>query len=210
MSEIKLSPKEAAESKYLVKKPEESSVQEIYPTDYEKLREQVAKYRPDILRFVLKMFRGYKHDHDDVPTLAEDLTQQTLTKAIKLIENFDPNKSALKTWLFRIAKTTIIDNYRSRVRQKDIDVDIEKHKETGKTINVFGDPLLRKRIAAAINRMSAKDQEVLTLIFLKGFSYDQIAEKMNITKHSVYSKLNKAKANLKLLLEKEGVKLDEL
>jgi len=44
---------------------------------------------------------------------AEDLTSQVFMKAIKAVVSFDPQKASFKTWLYQIARNTVIDHYRS-------------------------------------------------------------------------------------------------
>ena len=177
------------------------------------LIDQINKYRPDIIHFIKNelMKHGDRNIEDDK---VEDIAQKTLLKANRLIDKFDSNKSALRTWLFMIARSTVLDDYQSRMSgvlsKIDYSVDFEEFLESKGSLDVHGDPLLRKRVVVAFGQLSSKDQEALTLFFLKGLPFDKITEKMNITAHSMRSKLSKAKAKLKLLLEKQGIKLDEL
>jgi len=70
--------------------------------------------------YVSKIFRFifYKTSHKET---AEDLTSQTFIKALKNVGKFDDTKGTLQSWLFRIARNTVIDYYRTKKNLVDID-----------------------------------------------------------------------------------------
>lgn len=64
------------------------------------------KHYQEIFRFCLRVLRNY----DD----AEDAAQETFVKAFLNLEKFDEKKSSFRTWIFRIAYNTCIDESRRR------------------------------------------------------------------------------------------------
>ena len=68
--------------------------------DFESMYDKL--YR-DVYRYLLSLVKK--------PDEAEDITQETFTKAIASIKSFDGNKD-IRAWLFTIAKNTYFSKYR--------------------------------------------------------------------------------------------------
>ncbi|OGZ35229.1 MAG: hypothetical protein A2V60_00165 [Candidatus Portnoybacteria bacterium RIFCSPHIGHO2_01_FULL_39_19] len=62
-------------------------------------------------------FIYYKTHHKET---AEDLTSQTFFKALESMRNFDSHKGNFSSWLYSIAKNTVIDFYRTKRSETDI------------------------------------------------------------------------------------------
>ena len=51
---------------------------------------------------------------------AEDLTSETFLKALRNIDRYDGSKASFKTWIYRIARNTLIDHVRTRHETLDV------------------------------------------------------------------------------------------
>ena len=51
--------------------------------------------------------------------VAEELTQDVFMKVHKNLTDFDPDKSAIGTWVMNITKNTIIDHWRTEKKVSD-------------------------------------------------------------------------------------------
>ena len=78
--------------------------------DFGKLYDQHVK---KIYEFIY-----FKTHHKET---AEDLTSVTFMKALSNIESFDEKKASFKTWLYRIARNTVIDHYRMKRETADLE-----------------------------------------------------------------------------------------
>ncbi len=60
---------------------------------------------------------------------ADDLSQEVFIRIYKTLEQFDPKQGNLSSWLMRLARNLIIDDYRHRQRnpQNSYADDVEKH-----------------------------------------------------------------------------------
>ena len=83
----------------------ENQEQKLFSSFYE---EHVEK----IYRFIY-----YKTHHKET---AEDLTSQTFFKVLENIKNFDSKKGNFSSWLYSIAKNTVIDYYRTKRSETDV------------------------------------------------------------------------------------------
>jgi len=71
------------------------------------------KYLDKIYQFVF-----YRTSHRET---AEDLTAQIFMKALERIGSYDSQQAQFATWLYRVARNTIIDYYRSQKKDANID-----------------------------------------------------------------------------------------
>lgn len=146
--------------------------------DLEKFSELYDVYVGKIYRFIF-----YKTSHKET---AEDLTSETFTKALKAIVRFDDNKGTFQAWLFRIARNTVIDFYRTK---KNL-VNIEDVWELGATLevghtdntqNVLSTQDDLRKVREYLAKLSARQREIVFLRVWDNMPYKQIAEIVNET-----------------------------
>jgi RNA polymerase sigma-70 factor, ECF subfamily len=63
-------------------------------------------------------FIYYKTTHKET---AEDLTSLTFMKALEKIGSFSPAKGSFKSWLYQIARHSVIDHYRTKKKAANVD-----------------------------------------------------------------------------------------
>lgn len=151
--------------------------------------EAFAKYYPAIFRFCLQMLRN-KAD-------AEDAVQTTFLKAQKSIQLLQ-SETAIKPWLYQIARNSCLDHYRV----------ITQIKKSLKTIFFESSyepyypetPLLR-----LIQELPLKQREVFILRHLHEFSTKETAEFLNLDEGTVKSHLSRSIKQLRLKLEIIGI-----
>jgi len=144
------------------------------------------------------------------PTDAEDLVQDTYAKAFAAFHQFKPGTN-LKAWLYRILTNTFINNYRKTQRQPSTSGDeIEdwqlakaaEHQSVGlesaemAALKAMPDEAVR----AALESLSPEFRGVVLLADVEGFSYKEIAEIMGTPIGTVMSRLNRARAALRVKL----------
>jgi len=131
------------------------------------------------------------------PADAEDVLQETYTGALKGCRSFRGN-SSVKTWLTQILVRQAAGYYRKKARRKvvPIDVDIEENRLQH---TVSSDS--RMDVSEAIDALSPNHREVIIFREIKGMSYDQIAEVLDIPRGTVESRLFRARGELKNLLK---------
>ncbi len=106
---------------------------------------------------------------------AEDLTSNTFMKALTNIENFDENKASFKTWLYTIARNTVIDHY--RMQKETVDLEDAWGIHTGENIERDTDMQMKiESVQKYMEILSPAQREVVLLRVWGGHSFAEIAE----------------------------------
>src|SRR5215831_13541885 len=120
-------------------------------------------------------------------TDAEDLVQDTYTRALQAASQFTPGTN-LKAWLFRILRNAFISAYRRR-RNSPIEGGLDTvgplHQDVGPSEWLFGDPevdrlrsVVGENLERALMNLS-EDARAVILLDLEGLSEREIADVMN-------------------------------
>jgi len=140
------------------------------------------------------------------PQDAEDLVQETYLKAYKYYDKFTEGTN-FKAWLFRILKNTFINNYRKRQQEppqnafdeiEDV-FESQVSSETGSIPNPEEDALenvLDEDVQRALDALPDEYRMVVVLADLEDFSYQEIAEILEIPVGTVMSRLYRARRRL--------------
>jgi len=127
---------------------------------------------------------------------ARDAAQETFTRAISHLRDFDSRKS-FRGWLFAIAANHVRDLLRRR-RQLPLDADTQ---EQVPDLSLPDEPLLlredRDRIVAAVDRLPFDLKLVVTLHYQKDLSSPEIAEALGVSVNAVRLRLFRALAALR-------------
>jgi RNA polymerase sigma-70 factor (ECF subfamily) len=155
-------------------------------------------------RYELKIF-SYIYRRTNDQTLAEDLTAQVFLKMLEAIRNERAWHSSFSGWLYRIAHNLVIDHYRRRDRQQQVALD-DAPILPDFTENPVETAELRidaEMLRAAIRRLTEDQAQVVSLRFLEGYSFGEIAEMMDKTEGAVKALQHRAFATLRQYLQYE-------
>ena len=174
--------------------PEDINLSELEIERQQEFTNETVLHQDALYNYALKIARNA----DD----AQDLLQDTYYKAFKNYHRFE-NGTNSKAWMFMILKNTFINNYRKMKREPSkLDYDeIEDFYETIKSDQAidnnldldFYNNLFDDELSAALSKLPNKMREVYLLCDLEGYSYDEIAEIVNIPVGTVRSRLHRAR-----------------
>ena len=140
----------------------------------------VRKYYLQIMRFC-----GWQCGNTD---LAEDLAQETFLKAFKSLDQYQ-KKGHFKAWLYSVAKSVCIDEFRKRRIESETAFDIYELGSDSLEIKRLEDDDEIRHMMASL----PKDQkEALLLHYIEGFSYRQMGEILNVPYRTAQSRVNLA------------------
>jgi RNA polymerase sigma-70 factor, ECF subfamily len=148
------------------------------------------------------------------PTDAEDLVQEACLRALKGMTHSDI-KSDPKVWLFTILRNVWINQWRRRAKGPEF-ILLEKGRADGGPLQEwlsdererpedhFDRNVVAGKIRLAISGLPEVFREVVVLRYFEGFSYRQIASILGCPAGTVMSRLNRARAELRTILNEKN------
>lgn len=124
---------------------------------------------------------------------ADDLVQETLTKALKSIHQFRPGTS-MKSWLFTIMRNTFYTQVKMRRREMPGPDDCVSSRPSHEATQEWS--IRGIEIAEAIERLPPEQREILVLIGVLGASYEEAVEICGCAMGTVKSRLFRARERL--------------
>ncbi len=124
------------------------------------------------------------------PNEADDLVQDTVVKALRSFDTFEPNTN-LKSWMFTIMRNTFYTRIKTYTRESPGVADCVATRPAVEATQEW--TVIGKEVRDAINRLPAHHRQVLVLIGVLGASYEQTAEICGCAMGTVKSRLNRAR-----------------
>lgn len=173
---------------------------------YEDFEREAVPHMDALYNFALKM----TGDSDE----ADDLVQETYLKAFRFFDKFEKGTNC-KAWLFRIMKNTYINKYRKESKEPDkVDYEeVENFYENVKPSSTDSahlekdiyDNLLDDELSEAINSLPEDFKTVVILCDIEGFTYEEIADFIDIPIGTIRSRLHRARKMLFTKLQKYAI-----
>lgn len=142
-------------------------IQKIQKGDTESFSKLYDQYIQKIYNFIY-----YKTYHQET---AEDLTSITFTKALEKIAHFESKKAHFSTWLYSIARYTVIDFY----RQEKPNLALEDIWDLSGNESVDIDTqnkITLQEIGKYLGKLDSEKREIVFLRVWEGLSYKEIAQ----------------------------------
>jgi RNA polymerase sigma-70 factor, ECF subfamily len=179
----------------------------IFNSEEQKLNQEFEReavpHMDALYNYAIKM----TGDSDD----ASDLIQETYLKAFRFWDKFEKGTNC-KAWLFRIMKNTFINTYRKNTKEPDkVDYEeIENFYENIKPSSTDSahlekdiyDNLLDDELSSAISSLPEDFRTVVILCDIEGYTYDEIADFVDVPVGTVRSRLHRARKMLYTKLHK--------
>jgi len=142
---------------------------------------------------------------------ARDLTQEVFIKVFRNLQAFDSKVGSFKTWLVRLTRNLLIDNYRKTKKHQALD-SIEDQAYALEEKAGYGgqaDRSLRQREAgellqAGLERLSPELREAVILRDIQQLEYREIGEALKIPDGTVKSRINRGRRELARQLRAMG------
>ena len=144
---------------------------------------------PELSRTALRLARG--------TALADDLVQETLTRAWQSRSSFQPGTNA-RAWTHRILFNTYINHYRKKKRERQALEELRglAHRSVRPNYEGFGD-----EVAAALRALQPEFRQAVELVDLGELSYQDAADRLECPVGTVMSRLHRGRKRLRSALE---------
>lgn len=144
-----------------------TSIAKYVAGDREAFGELYDRYINKIYRFVY-----YKVFDKEV---VEDIVSDVFHKALERIGTYNANKGPFSAWLYRVARNTVIDYYRTKREMVDIE-DVFDIGVSDRTLEKIDADMTLAKVAEYLKTLSPKQREIVTLRVWGEMSYQEIAE----------------------------------
>ena len=154
-------------------------------------------------------FAGTSHD-------AEDLTQEVFIKMYRTLESYDPSKGAFLTWVSTVTRNLLVDHFR-RTKQDRVtdsldaapDGEEDSPRLSDRLADGGRDPHSRSEsreigeaVHSALQKLSPELREAVILRDLQDLDYRDIATVLKVPEGTVKSRINRGRAELARLLQR--------
>ncbi|MBL7965193.1 MAG: sigma-70 family RNA polymerase sigma factor [Flavobacteriales bacterium] len=171
--------------------------------DQKAYAELMSRYRDSIYFMLLKMI----NNKDD----AEDLTIEAFGKAFNRLHQYTPNY-AFSTWLFKIASNNCIDWIRKqKMRMLSIDnpigtddgdeMHIEIRSQGPDPIDVVIREQKNELMREVVDKLKPRYRQLVELRYYKEYSYEEIAQELDLPLGTVKAQLFRAREFLMNLMQ---------
>jgi RNA polymerase sigma-70 factor (ECF subfamily) len=182
--------------------------------DISAIERLVGKYQGRIYNLILKICAN--------PETAAELTQDTFVKIIENIDRFQ-SRSSFYTWAFRIAVNLTLNYCKRKTTVKWASLDAETARLGGQAADdeqthqalaailrdekspdpsqIAENRELCRLVQIALGKLEEEQRTIVVLRDIEGMDYAQIAEVLAVALGTVKSRLSRARAALRQLLE---------
>jgi RNA polymerase sigma factor (sigma-70 family) len=130
---------------------------------------------------------------------ARDVLQDSFVKIWRNFPNYDSKKGRLFTWLLNVARNTAIDALRTSHSTESIQNEAgivytidQQHNTTQPSPDLIDIP-------EKVNQLKPDRQEVIDLVYFKGYTHEEAAERLNLPLGTVKTRVRSALQDLKKL-----------
>lgn len=148
------------------------------------------------------------------PTDAEDLVQETFLKALRGFDSFEPG-SNFKAWIFRILRNTYLTSRSGLAALRTVSLDEELAEQTGSAPSLYPEGAIDRQtpeihlirltdcaaLQSAMEKLPPLLLEVVLLCDVEEMKYKEIASVLDIPIGTVMSRIARARASLRTLLD---------
>ena len=135
--------------------------------------------------------RGKIQDPHDV----EDLVSAVFMKIVQKLDNYDPEKASVSTWVYTITRNTVTDFFRTR---RDM-VGFEDYMADETYSSAMTDDTLES-LADALRTLKEKERDLIVLHYYTGYTLKTVAEMMGMSYINAKVVHKKALAALRLAI----------
>ena len=152
--------------------------------------EKIAQNLSPLYNFVFYLTRNRED--------AQDLVQEATLRAYRFFHRYRQGTN-FKAWIFTIARNLFINEYRRRKKEPGkipLGGESESFIQLPQNISVQ-EEILIEQLKLAVDELPQELREAITLFYLEGFSYKDIAQIMDVPLGTVMSRLFTARQVLK-------------
>ncbi len=163
--------------------------------------EQALLYVIDTYGWVMKTV--VTRQMQSLPQFWDDCMNDTLLAVWEHIDSYDKNRSEFKNWLAGICRMKALSYVRKYITQtrEDLVEQIPDYEDES-----VRDDFLQKEyeddVKDILSGLTPEDAKIFHMIYLDGYSADEVAREMNMSKTVIYGRVKRGKRKLAAAMER--------
>lgn len=149
--------------------------------------------------------KGYFYTQTSNAYLAEDLCADVFLKVYEKIDDFDEKKAAVSTWIYTIARNTLIDYFRTRKVYEEVP---EDYTDDSTVEDAVLNNEAMEKLASALEKLDERERDIIIYKYYCKDTLKDIAEKLRIS--YAYVKILHNKALVELKKELNGLAITDI
>ncbi len=176
---------------------EQKIIKKIQGGDVNAFELLVNEYEKNVYNLALRMCKN--------PEDAADMSQEAFIKAYNSLQSFRGD-SKFSVWLYRIVSNLCLDHLRRQSRRPVSSLSVEDSDGESTELEIADEEqaperllerkTTREAVRRGLDRLNSEQREILLLREIQGFSYDEIADVLNIESGTVKSRIFRARKKL--------------
>ena len=185
-------------------------IRRVQAGETEAFEDLVRAHEKTVYNLALRM-TGHPQD-------AEDMAQEAFLKAYRSLPEFR-GESKFSVWLYRIVSNVCLDHLRRQGRRPTVSLTAEDEEgeeqqwelpdERLSPERLLEQKLTREAVQKGLAQLPEEQRQILLLREIRGLSYEEIGEIMNLEPGTVKSRIFRARKRLCAFLLQEGNIPDE-
>jgi RNA polymerase sigma-70 factor (ECF subfamily) len=153
------------------------------------------KYFSELYDLYIKKIYEFIYFKTHHKQIAEDLTSQTFLKSLENIQKYNSEKGRFSSWLYAIARNSVIDYYRTKKHNLNIDDAWDISSKDNIILDAENKEKIEK-LKTHLKKLTGDQRDVIILRVWNDMSYKEISEIMG-----------KSEANCKMIFSRATEKI---
>src|SRR5262249_46318508 len=153
------------------------------------MRHAALAYGPELRAFAMRRLRSR--------ALAEDIVQETLLRAWRSADRFDPTRGTMRAWLYSILRNLLVDLARAQAVRPQTQPIVSEVTAPDEVEALVGSLTL----AAALRKLSVEHRQVIYYCLVRQRPHAEVAQLLGVRVGTVRSRLFYARESLRRALD---------
>ena len=144
--------------------------------------------------------------------ICDDLVSSVFMKVVENIDKFDEQKASFSTWIYTIARNTVIDYYRKAKIESDIDDYVDSVKYSLSFEDAYREYTedCQGSTEALMAILNEKERPVIYLRYFEGLSFTEIGSRLGKNSSTVRTLHERALKKMLKYLQDKGIHYEDI